>query len=61
MYLKLVRDYVQDFDALLLSRPSRLTVQMLAIWQDRVGRPLAKGSGAESGMDKTVDVDEAEE
>ena len=40
------RDYAQDFEAILLSKPQRLSVQSLAIWQDYVGRVIAKGAAS---------------
>lgn len=49
---------MQDFEAILLSKPQRLTVETLAIWQDYVGRALAQGAATchgPSAADTTVE------
>lgn len=55
------RDYVQDMEAVLLSKPSRMTVEMLAMWQDHVGHSMAKVAGNDAVADKSVDVEEAQD
>lgn len=56
------RDYTQDLDALLMSKPNNVTVEMVAMWQDHVGRILAKNSTVSgSTADTPIEVEEAEE
>ena len=58
-----MRDYSQDLDSLILSKPSGLRVEQLAMWQDHIGRALARHgpSGEDAGLGCHGDVEEAEE
>lgn len=51
---------MQDLEAILLSKPARLNVESLAIWQDYVGRELARGAPGSAGPD-VAEVEDAEE
>ncbi|CAJ1431871.1 unnamed protein product, partial [Effrenium voratum] len=55
-------DYSQDLDSLILSKPSGLRVEQLAMWQDHIGRALARHgpSGEDAGLGCHGDVEEAE-
>ena len=56
------RDYSQDLDALLISKPSRVSCEMLSIYQDHVCKPIMKSvTGDGSAASCTADVDEAED
>ena len=57
-----LRDSTQDLDAFLMSKPQDPTIEMVGMWQDHIGRTLAKqpatlGSAGET----TVEVEEAED
>ena len=62
LVLKL-RDYSQDLDALLLSMPATFSVENTAMWQDHVGKQLAKlgPNGQEVQETTEADIEEAEE
>lgn len=62
LILKL-RDYSQDLDALLLSKPANVSVEHTAMWQDHVGKQLAKlgPNGMEVQETTEADIEEAEE
>ncbi|CAK9077334.1 unnamed protein product [Durusdinium trenchii] len=49
-------DYNQDLDAILISKPSRFSVEMLSMFQDHIAKPLMKASGA-AGSSAMVDAD----
>ena len=53
------RDYTQDLDAILISKPQRITVDMLSIYQDNVTRAIMKQVSGESNHGGQ-DIDEAE-
>ena len=46
----LLRDYSQDLDAMLISKPARLTPEMLSLYQDHVAKPLMKNVTADGNM-----------
>lgn len=54
------RDYSQDLDALLISKPSRFSCDMLSIYQDHVSKPIMKSVTGDSAA-TAADVDEAED
>ena len=58
------RDYSQDLDAILMSKPASLQVEQISMWQDHVGNVLAKSSAVLTGSGGTgecVEVEEAED
>ena len=55
-----LRDYGQDFDALLLAKPPRLTVEMLTCYQDHVAKVIAKNISDAPG-DVSAEVEDAED
>ena len=57
--LIILRDYTQDLDAVLISKPQRMTPDMLSIYQDHVTRAIMKQVSGESKQGG-IDVDEAE-
>ena len=56
----LLRDYSQDLDAMLISKPARLTPEMLSLYQDHVAKPLMKNVTGDGNMG-AQDIDEAED
>ncbi|CAK8997702.1 unnamed protein product, partial [Durusdinium trenchii] len=54
-------DYVQDLEAVLLSKPNKFGVEALAMWQDYCGRALAKGASSLGGVTESSEVEDAEE
>lgn len=60
--LQHLRDYSQDLDSVLLTKPTRLVPDMLAMVQDHVIKPVAKGAGLTSlGADDPTEVEDAED
>ena len=57
----MLRDYVQDLEAVLLSKPNKFGVEALAMWQDYCGRALAKGASSLGGVTESSEVEDAEE
>lgn len=55
------RDYNQDLEAILLSKPTRFTVEKLAMWQDYIGRTLAQGAPACTSGDTPAEIEDAED
>ncbi|CAK9084942.1 Uncharacterized protein SCF082_LOCUS40266 [Durusdinium trenchii] len=43
------QDYCQDLDALVMGRPNNITVQMVGMWQDHIGKSLMKKAAGEHG------------
>ncbi|CAK9079157.1 unnamed protein product [Durusdinium trenchii] len=55
-------DYSQDIDAMLIAKPVRMTVESLVMFQDHIGKPLAKSSSVPGAMmADSAEVDEAQE
>lgn len=60
--LQHLRDYSQDLDSVLLTKPTRLVPDMLAMVQDHVIKPVAKGAGLTSlGAADPTEVEDAED
>lgn len=59
----IVRDYTQDLDALILSKPANLNLSMVAMYQDHVGKALLRkgGGGCALSMDQEAEIEDAEE
>ena len=55
------RDYSQDLDALVASKPPNLKVDMLAMFQDHVQKNIQKAIGGSAGQDVSADVEDAED
>ncbi|CAK9090490.1 unnamed protein product [Durusdinium trenchii] len=51
-------DYNQDLEAILLSKPTRFTVEKLAMWQDYIGRTLAQGAPACTSGDTPAEIED---
>ena len=55
-----IRDYSQDIDALLLSKPATFKCEMTAMWQDHIGKGLMKSArGDDPAHQDDADVDDA--
>lgn len=56
------RDYSQDIDAMLIAKPVCMTVESLVMFQDHIGKPLAKSSSVPGAMmADSAEVDEAQD
>ena len=56
-----LRDYIQDLDALITSKPNNLKVEMLSMFQDHIQKGLQKVVGGSSGQDVSAEVEDAED
>ena len=56
-----LRDYNQDLEALISSKPNNLKVEMLCMFQDHIQKGLQKVVGGSSGQDVSADVEDAED
>ena len=56
----LFRDYTQDFDALLIAKPARFAIEMTAMYQDYVSKPLMQTS-SKTDLEDSAAIDEAED
>ena len=57
---RMLRDYTQDLDAILIAKPPRLCVEQLQMYQDYIAKPLMKASDKEHDVG-SADLDEAED
>ncbi|CAK9111498.1 Uncharacterized protein SCF082_LOCUS51755 [Durusdinium trenchii] len=52
-------DYTQDLDAIIVAKPSKITPQMTAMWQDHIGRVIFQPQA--NVRDECPEVDEAQD
>ena len=56
-----LRDYAQDLDALLLSKPPSAKIEVTQMWQDHIGKPLMAPEQIHAMKDEEPDVEDAED
>ena len=54
------RDYSQDFDAILLAKPTRLNVQSLSMYEDHVAKVISQKLASDT-TDTNVEAEDAED
>lgn len=59
-FVVILRDYSQDLDAILLAKPTRLTVEMLSMYQDHIARVISNNI-TDHDNDVAVDVEDAQD